>query len=127
MHLISYIDARLSEYNDTLTGKIDAVQQEVYHLTTSISSWMEKTPASCLEACEKLIDEAIPHHPENPDASPQEKRKEHRAAHSRWIKNVLDEMERWKRIREEAYKWGVIVALGFIGTAVWKLFLEGPK
>jgi hypothetical protein len=134
LHIISYIDARLSEHSDVVTGKIDAVQQEVYHLTQSIGSWMEKQSSHCdscrthtLTSCEKLIDEMVPTHPDNPDATPGEKRKEHRKAHASWIKRVEDEMEEWRTIRQRIKEWAVIGGLGVLGIAVWQYLLQGPK
>ena len=127
VHIINYIDERLRDHADVFNGKLDALQEEVYHLTQSINSWMEKTPEALTVRCEKLIDEAIPTHPDNPDASPIEKRKEHRKAHASWIKRVDEEMEEWRRLRSKLKEWAMIGGVSIIALAVWQYLLNGPK
>ena len=127
VHIINYIDERLRDHADIFNGKLDALQEEVYHLTQSINSWMEKTPEALTVRCEKLIDEAIPTHPDNPDASPIEKRKEHRKAHASWIKRVDEEMEEWRRLRSKLKEWAMIGGVSIIALAVWQWLLNGPK
>ena len=127
IHIINYIDERLRDHADIFNGKLDALQEEVYHLTQSINSWMEKTPEALTVRCEKLIDEAIPTHPDNPDASPIEKRKEHRKAHASWIKRVDEEMEEWRRLRSKLKEWAKIGGVSIIALAVWQWLLNGPK
>ena len=134
LHIISYIDTRLSEHTDTFNGRLDALQQEIYHLTQSIESFLDKQCKSCetqhariIERCEMLVDEAIPTHPDNPDASPTEKRKEHRKAHASWIKRVDEEMDEWRVIRKRVKEWAILGALGIAALAVWQFLLAGPK
>lgn len=127
LHIINYIDGRLRDHADQFNGKLDSLQQEIYHLTMSINSWMEKSPGALIEHAEKLIDEAIPTHPDNPDATPAEKRKEHRKAHASWIKKVDEEMDEWRTLRKRVREWAVIGALGLIMLAVWQFLLQGPK
>ena len=88
---------------------------------------MEKEPVAITEKCEKLIDEAIPTHPENPDATPGEKRKEHRKAHASWIRKVDEEMDEWRKLRQRVREWAVLGVLGVIVIAVWQYLLQGPK
>lgn len=134
IHIINYIDARLHDVTDQFNGKIDALSQEVFHLTQSITSFLEKQDAarskcrdSVIESCEKMVDEAIPTHPDNPDATPAEKRREHRKAHASWIRKVDEEMEEWKAIRKRIKEWAVIGATGMILLALWQYLLQGPK
>lgn len=134
IHVLNYIDKRLSEHNDILTGKIDAVQQEVFHLTQSINSFMEKQDderTRCklrvVEQCEKMIDEAIPHHPDNPQATPSEKRHEHRKAHAKWIDQVNAEIATFKRIKEEVIKWAVVSGCGIVVMATWQWVIKGGQ
>ena len=130
IHIINYIDTRMGEFD----GKLDGLQHQVHELTMSISSWMEKQDKAhsvcrteVIEVCEKMIDEAIPTHPENPDATASEKRKEHRKAHASWIKRVDEEMDEWKRLRAKVREWAIIGILGMIALAVWQYLLNGPK
>ena len=134
IHIINYIDARLHSVTDQFNGKIDALSQEIYHLTQSITSFIEKQDESrhncrvaVIEQCEKIVDEAIPTHPDNPDATPAEKRKEHRKAHASWIRKVDEEMEEWRALRKRVREWAAIGALGLILLALWQYLLNGPK
>lgn len=127
IHILNHIDDRIEEQTDKLDGRISAVQMEVHHLSNSIQAWMAKEPDALLVKCEKLIDEAIPAHPDSPNSSPAEKRHEHRRAHAAWIQNVTEEVARWKRIREKALEWAVVGGLGIILIAVWQYLLKGPQ
>jgi hypothetical protein len=134
IHIINYIDERFRDHADQFNGKLDSVQQEVYHLSQSITSWMDKQEKSCdlcrnttVTTCEKLIDEMVPTHPDNPDATPVEKRKEHRKAHASWIKKVEDEMDEWKLLRQRVREWALVGGLGVLALAVWQYLLNGPK
>ena len=134
IHLLNYVDERLRDHADTWNGKLDAMQEEIYHLSKSISAWMEgndRHRAECktkvIETCEKLIDEAIPTSPDNPDATAQEKRKEHRKAHASWIDKVNKEMEEWRTIRQRIKEWAIVGAAGVVVIAVWQYLLQGPK
>lgn len=101
--------------------------RKITSLTDSVNAWMEREPSAILEGCERMIDEAIPAHPENPEATPSEKRRDHRHAHAKWIANVTEEMARWKRLREKAIDYVVIGGLGVILVAVWSYLSAGPK
>lgn len=127
IHVLNYVDTRLQEHADHMEGKIDALHQEFFHMAQSLNSWMEKQPLYIMSECEKLIDESLPVSPDNPDAKPAEKRKEHRVAHARWIKKVMDEMEKWERVRQKLIEWAILGAAGFVAIAIWRMVLEGPK
>lgn len=105
---------------DDLKDHIIRVEAKLDNLITSLNSYMAKEPASIFERCEELIDEAIPTAKDNPDATPAEKRKEHRRAHAKWMQRVEDEMNRWQRMREKVGDWFVYSALGCI--VVWILW-----
>jgi len=106
IHILNHIDSRFIQ-----------LQDQVHNVQLSIGSWMEKEPAVLLEKCELLIDECIPTSPDNTDATPREKRKEHRTAHAKWMQDMHDEVQKWKYIRQEALKWGVGTLLG--GVTLW--------
>jgi len=126
MPILKYIYERLEANNDEIDRKLENIRASIYALNQSINSWMDKQPADLTEKCEKLIDEAIPTHPDNPDATPSEKRKEHRKAHASWIRKVDEEMDEWKKLRQRVKEWGTLGILGLIAVAVWQYLLKGP-
>ena len=117
---IQHVEERHAQQYKQLDDKIT-------HLAESITAWMDREPGAIVAECEKMIDEAIPSHPDDPSASPAEKRREHRKAHARWIENVAEEMAKWKRIREKITEWAVIGVLSVISLAVWHYLINGPK
>lgn len=127
LHILKYIDERLEEQYNSFNSRIDTLDERITQLTRSIDSWILKEPAALLEQCEKMVDEAIPHHPENPSATPAEKRHEHRSAHAKWIKRVDEEMQRWKRMREHLLQWAIMGGAGMVLIAVWQYVLKGPQ
>ena len=127
MHILNYIDERVESAVMTTNGQFIELRSQINQLSNSINSWMDHEPDAIAERCEKILDEAIPTSPDNSDASPAEKRKEHRHAHAKWMQDVADEMGRWKRIREKAIEWAVISGLGFVGLAVVHYVLERSK
>lgn len=127
IHILNHMDSRLGTHEKAVEDKLDKIDKRITELTTSINSWMEKEPGALLDKCERLIDELVPSHPENPDATPAEKRHAHRTAHARWIKKVDEEMRKWSRVREEVVKWAVIGTIGLVATALWHYLLAGPK
>lgn len=127
IHILNHIDSRLSEHADRVENQLGETNRRIQNLTLSINSWMEKEPAALADRLEDIVDEMIPPHPDNKDATKAEKRHEHRKAHASWIKRIEEEMSRWKRLRERVAEWAIVGALAFVVMAVWKLFLEGPK
>jgi hypothetical protein len=127
MHILRYIDERLEEQYAAFSEQMSANNDRIASLTQSLTSWMDKEPAALVEQCEKIVDEAIPHHPDHPDATAREKRHEHRRAHANWIKRVDEEMARWKRLREGVIQWVVLAGVGLSATAVWQYLLKGPN
>ena len=125
--VMNHVSERIEEVEKRHEERYSNLEEKIISLTNSVNSWADKEPLAIIEKCEKMIDEMIPTHPENPDASLHEKRKEHRQAHSKWIADVTYEMAKWARIREKVYEWAVISGIGLICLAVWKLLLEGPK
>jgi hypothetical protein len=126
-HILKYIDQRVEGSLIITNGQFIELRTQIRELTNSITSWMDKEPDAIAERCEQIMDEAIPTSPDNSDATPAEKRKEHRHAHAKWMQDVADEMNRWKRIREKVIEWGVISGLGFVGLAVVHYTLEKYK
>jgi hypothetical protein len=126
IHILRYIDERLEEQYNSFSARIDTLDDRFVSMTASLDSWMAKEPAALIEQCEKMVDEAIPHHPEHPDATAREKRHEHRRAHAKWIANVDAEMMRWKRIRENLLQWAIMGGAGMVLIAVWQYVLKGP-
>jgi hypothetical protein len=128
IHILNHIDERLEQHTSRVDNQFVEVRNQVMSLTLSINAWMEKEPESIAERCEKIIDEAIPTSPDNPDSTPKEKRKEHRLAHAKWMQDVADEMARWKRIREKMIEWAVLSGLGIVVIAVLRYAIqEGQK
>lgn len=119
-------EAVVEEKLNAIHKRIDEVSKRIDALITSINSWMQETPDALMDRCERMLDEAIPHHPDNPDASPAEKRHEHRHAHAQWIKRVDEEVRKWESVRQEVVKWAVIGGLSVIAVAVWQYLLKGP-
>ena len=109
IHILNHIDSKFGELDTKLNN-----------LTLSINSWLEKEPGAILERCENMVDECIPTSPDNPDAEPREKRKEHRHAHAKWMQEIHDEMQRWKDIRKKAIEWAVAAVLS--GIVVWVMW-----
>lgn len=112
--------ARLDEKHDKILVKID-------NLVNSINAWMDHEPAAIREQCEEMFDEAIPTAKDNPDATPAEKRKEHRRAHAKWMEHVEFELSKWTSLRQKVAEWAVIGMLTIIIMAVWQFVLKGPK
>ena len=128
MHILKYIDDRVEGAVISTNGQFLELRAQINNLTNSINSWMEKEPDAIAERCEQILDEDIPTSPDNPDSNPQEKRKEHRHAHAKWMQDVADEMNRWKRIREKAIEWLVLGGLGVVIVAVVRYAIqEGHK
>lgn len=118
IHILNHIDGRISEVKEDIAHIRDSIK----HLNDSINSWMDKEPGAILEQCEKIVDEAIPVSKDNPDATPHEKRREHRRAHAKWIANVEGEMERWKKMREKVAEWAVISILtALVMWVIWSI------
>ncbi len=109
IHILNHIDSRFLQ-----------LQEQIRNMQLSIGNWMEHEPTLLLEKCEALIDECIPTSPENTDATPREKRKEHRTAHARWMQEMHDEVQKWKAIRQEAIKWAVGAVMS--GSVLWVLW-----
>jgi uncharacterized protein YdcH (DUF465 family) len=124
---IEEVERRHEERYNRLDEKHDKLYDKIDNLVNSINAWMDHEPGAIVEQCEKIVDEAIPTHKDNPDATPAEKRKEHRRAHAKWIARVESEMDHWARIREKVAEWAVIGALAMIVMAVWQFILKGPK
>lgn len=134
MHILRYIDERMEENYHAFDSRLaafddrfESLGDRMASLTQSINSWMEKEPAAIIVQCEKLIDEAIPVHPEYPSATPAEKRHEHRKAHASWIRKVDEEMKRWAVIRQELVKWVILGSMSIVAIAVWQYLLQGPR
>lgn len=125
--VMNQVSTQVEEVEKRHEERYNILDKKLGNLQQSLDSWLEKEPHSILTKCEQMIDEMIPTHPENQDASLHEKRKEHRQAHSKWIADVHQEMALWRKVREEVTKWAVISALGFAAIAIWKLFLQGPQ
>ena len=124
---IEEVEKRHEERYNRLDQKHDIVVAKIDNLMISLNSYMTQEPERIVERCEVMIDEAIPTHKDNPDATPQEKRKEHRRAHAKWIARVENEMDHWSKIRQKVAEWAVIGALAMIVMAVWQFILKGPK
>lgn len=138
VHILNHIDARQEELATRMEGRVSEVHGEVIEITKelralrdSIVSYMEKSPTSIIDMCEIMVDEAIPTSVDNPDATPKEKRKEHRTAHTKWMKKVNDEMARWQNIRNKVSDWAIIGVLTAIVYAAWwaltHFFTVNPK
>lgn len=122
IHILNHIDERLEVHAAKVEEQFEALRAQITSLTLSITSWMEKEPESIAVKCEKLIDEALPVHPSNQQATPSEKRHEHRKAHADWINKVDEEVKRWTRIREDVTKWVIAGTLsGVVAWVVWSI------
>lgn len=134
LSIMSHVSARIEEvekrheerYNK-MDEKHDLLVSKIDNLMHSLNAYMTQEPERIIEQCEEMIDEAIPTHKDNPDATPAEKRKEHRRAHAKWIARVETEMDHWSHIRQKVAEWAVIGALAMIVMAVWQFILKGPK
>lgn len=127
LSIMSHVSDRIEEVERRHEERYKALDAKITNLTDSINSYIDKEPDAILEKCEEMIDEMVPSHPENTDATPAEKRKEHRRAHARWISRVMKEEDEigklWLKVKEVA----VIGLLGIIALALWQYLLRGPK
>lgn len=57
-----------------------------------------------------------------PDGDP----KGHAAYHNEIIKTMEERTAFWKKMREEAAKYGLLGVLGWLAYVVWNAFLQGP-
>ena len=123
-------NARIDDLKEDLRRleeKLDRLHTSSIALTQSITVWMAAEPEKLLEKCEEMFDEAIPTAKDNPDATPAEKRKEHRRAHAKWMENVEDELNKWSTIRAKVAEWAIIGAISVVALALWQFILKGPK
>jgi hypothetical protein len=124
--IMNHVSERIEEVEKRHEERYSHLERKITALTDSVNSWMDKEPSSILDQCERMLDECIPTSPDNPDAEPKEKRKEHRQVHAKWMEEIRSEMQRWKRIREKAIDWAVIGGLGIVAVAVWQYVIRGP-
>lgn len=128
--VMGYMQAHTAEENariDDVKADVQRLHDKIDNLTNSINAWMDKEPAAILEKCEEMFDEAIPTAKDNPDATPMEKRKEHRRAHAKWMQHVETELGKWSSIRAKVAEWAIIGGLSVIVLAVWQFVIKGPK
>lgn len=125
--VMKHVSERIEEVEKRNEHRFSTTDNRIRELQDSIISFIEKTPDALMDRVEIIIDEAIPTSPDNPDATPREKRKEHRKAHAKWIDEVNEEMKSHKRLLEEVKKWALIAVLGFVFAATWAAFLRGPS
>ena len=114
LSIMSHVSERIEEVEKRHEERYKALDMKISNLTDSINSYIDKEPAAILERCEEMIDELIPTHPENEDASMQE---------TKVMREDDESRELWRKVRE----WGVIGLLGVIALALWQFILKGPQ
>ena len=51
----------------------------------------------------------------------------HRHAHEVWVAEKKADKEFWLKTKQHVVQWGIVVAIGWVGIAVWTSLLQGPK
>lgn len=107
---------QLSASIEKLTTQNEAQDARIKELTGALNAHMSGEEA-LLEGVIKNFKEGFP----EGDAS------EHRKYHEALTQQIEARRDFWQKLRYEIFKWGIIGALGWGFTVIWRAFLQGPK
>lgn len=112
-----FTDRRKQTDHEILIGLIDRLMTRIDDLERKITEHAASESATVQEAVHSAMNASFP------DGDPEGHRRHHEAL----IKKAEESAQFWKEMRIAVGKWVGLGLLGFLVTAAWAHFLQGPK
>jgi hypothetical protein len=111
-----FADRRKPTDAEILMGLMNGLMERMDRYDERLSTHMEQETIQLRQAMQEVMTNSFP------DGDPDG----HRRAHEAWIRKEEDKAKFWHEMVVAGAKWLGLGVLGFLATAAWTAFLQGP-